>query len=324
MINNEQTPCSQRNSTMIFNKNKNGEAELRELTGNYFASNDFTKVSGEIAAATDEVVNIISQEVYDEIEGYYTAGTGDAAEKELVRKMQRPIALLGTLRMYQKNDVSHEDSGRKIKIDANNEKLPWEWQLDRDDERHLEDYYKAVDVLIRALNASDITLWKNSRTYKMSQLLLIKNGEDFDAYFPIDKSERTYMLLVPFLKEAQLLHVKKAYGITNWPELLNEDIAAETEKHYAACKAAALLAMSLAIRRMQLKVIPAGVIRAYVATSGAMDSAPANSDDIKALSEWMNDDAMTWLDEMKKARDGGVVEYQILPNNSPDNKYCRL
>ncbi|WP_321424863.1 DUF6712 family protein [uncultured Bacteroides sp.] len=309
---------------MIFNKSNNGSQELREVTGNYFANNKFEKVTGEIAAATDELVNIISQEVYSEIEGYYTSNSEDSAKKELVRKVQRPIAIFGTLRMYQKNDVSHEDSGRKIKISADNEKLPWEWQLDRDDAQHLEDYYKAVDVLIRALNVSSIEAWKNSRSYKMSQLLLIKSGEDFDSYFPIEKSERTYMLLVPFIKEAQIQYVKKAYGPLNWEELLQEKVEAETEKHFAACKATALLAMSLAMRRLQVKVIPAGVIRTYVAESGAMNSEPASYEDIKLLSQWMNDDAMTWLDEMKKERDGGVVTYQILPNNDPANKFCRL
>ena len=309
---------------MIFNKSNNGAAELRDVTGNYFANNKFEKVTGEIAAATDELVNIVSQDVYNEIEGYYTGNSEDTLKMELVRKMQRPIAILGTLRMYQKNDLSHEDSGRKIKISSDNEKLPWEWQLDRDNAQHLEDYYKAVDVLIRALNSSSIEAWKNSRSYKMSQLLLIKNGEDFDSYFPIEKSERTYMLLVPFIKEAQIQHVKKAFGVTGWDDLLQEKVESETEKHFAACKAAALMAMSLAIKRLQLKVIPSGVIRAYVAESGAMNSEPASYEDIKLLSQWMNDDAMTWLDEMKKARDGGVVTYQILPNNDPSKKYCRL
>lgn len=305
---------------MIFNKDNNGARELRELTSNYYASNDFAKIIGEINAATDEVSNIISSEVYTLIEGYYK----ENKEADLVRKLQRPIALFATLRLYQKNDLSHEDDGRKFKIDSENEKLPWEWQLDRDDAIHLEDYYKAIDVLICALNAADIKEWKVSRTYKLSQLLLIKNGADFDTYFPIGKSERTYLLLVPFLKEAQILHIKKAYGSVGWDALLAEKVEEETVSHYAACKAAALMAMSMALKRMQLNVIPSGVIRAYVAESGAMESEPAGFEDIRLLAEWMTDDAMTWIDEMKKARDGGGIIPQILPNNDPHNKFCRL
>ena len=38
----------------------------------------------------------------------------------------------------------------------------------------------------------------------------------------------------------------------------------------------------------------------------------------------MNDDAMVWIDEMKKARDGGAVTYNLLPENDKHNKYMRL
>ncbi|RGP03383.1 DUF6712 family protein [Bacteroides ovatus] len=306
---------------MIFNRDNNGSKELRDLTGNYYANNDFDKIITDIELAAEEVSGLIGAELYKKVEEWYREKK-ENGDQELIKKVQRPIALLATLRMYQKNDLSHEDDGRKFKIATDNsEKLPWEWQLDRDDARHMEDYYKAVDALIRYLNTSDVKEWKESRTYKMSQLLLIRSGADFDIYFPIDKSERTFMLLLPFIKEAQLLYVKKAYG-NGWDALLK--LEESNEVHFAACKAVTLLGMSIALRRMQLKIIPAGVIRGYVSASGAMDSDPASIEDIKLLSEWMKDDAMVWIDEMKKARDGGPVTYNLLPENDKHNKYMRL
>lgn len=306
---------------MIFNRDNNGSKELRDLTGNYYANNDFDKIITDIELAAEEVSGLIGAELYKKVEEWYREKK-ENGDQELIKKVQRPIALLATLRMYQKNDLSHEDDGRKFKIATDNsEKLPWEWQLDRDDARHMEDYYKAVDALIRYLNTSDVKEWKESRTYKMSQLLLIRSGVDFDIYFPIDKSERTFMLLLPFIKEAQLLYVKKAYG-NGWDALLK--LEESNEMHFAACKAVTLLGMSIALRRMQLKIIPAGVIRGYVSASGAMDSDPASIEDIKLLSEWMKDDAMVWIDEMKKARDGGPVTYNLLPENDKHNKYMRL
>lgn len=306
---------------MIFNRDNNGSKELRDLTGNYYANNDFDKIITDIELAAEEVSGLIGAELYKKVEEWYREKK-ENGDQELIKKVQRPIALLATLRMYQKNDLSHEDDGRKFKIATDNsEKLPWEWQLDRDDARHMEDYYKAVDALIRYLNTSDVKEWKESRTYKMSQLLLIRSGADFDIYFPIDKSERTFMLLLPFIKEAQLLYVKKAYG-NGWDALLK--LEESNEMHFAACKAVTLLGMSIALRRMQLKIIPAGVIRGYVSASGAMDGDPASIEDIKLLSEWMKDDAMVWIDEMKKARDGGPVTYNLLPENDKHNKYMRL
>lgn len=308
---------------MIFNKDKNGAQELRELTGNYYANNKFDKISGEIELATEELSSLIGDEAMKLAEKYYTEPDKDA-DAELVRKVQRPVAILATLRMYRKNDLSHEDDGRKFKMATDNsEKLPWEWQLDRDDALHLEEYYRAVDILIRYLNKKELKEWTDTSLYKLSQTLIIRNGEAFDGYFPIERSERMYLMLVPFIREAQMLTVKRAYG-SEWEELLKEKESSETDAHFAACKAVALLAMSMALRRLSLSAIPGGVIRKFMTENGMGESEPASLKDVERVAGWMADDAATWVNEMKLARDGGPVHYELLPKNDRRNKYCRL
>lgn len=308
---------------MIFNKDKNGAQELRELTGNYYANNKFDKISGEIELATEELSSLIGDEAMKLAEKYYTEPDKDA-DAELVRKVQRPVAILATLRMYRKNDLSHEDDGRKFKMATDNsEKLPWEWQLDRDDALHLEEYYRAVDILIRYLNKKELKEWTDTALYKLSQTLIIRNGEAFDGYFPIERSERMYLMLVPFIREAQMLTVKRAYG-SEWEELLKEKESSETDAHFAACKAVALLAMSMALRRLSLSAIPNGVIRKFMTENGMGKSEPASLKDVERVAGWMADDAATWVNEMKLARDGGPVHYELLPKNDRRNKYCRL
>lgn len=308
---------------MIFNKDKNGAQELRELTGNYYANNKFDKISGEIELATEELSSLIGDEAMKLAEKYYTEPDKDA-DAELVRKVQRPVAILATLRMYRKNDLSHEDDGRKFKMATDNsEKLPWEWQLDRDDALHLEEYYRAVDILIRYLNKKELKEWTDTSLYKLSQTLIIRNGEAFDGYFPIERSERMYLMLVPFIREAQMLTVKRAYG-SEWEELLKEKEPSETDAHFAACKAVALLAMSMALRRLSLSAIPNGVIRKFMTENGMGESEPASLKDVERVAGWMADDAATWVNEMKLARDGGPVHYELLPKNDRRNKYCRL
>lgn len=308
---------------MIFNKDKNGAQELRELTGNYYANNKFDKISDEIELATEELSSLIGDEAMKLAEKYYTEPDKDA-DAELVRKVQRPVAILATLRMYRKNDLSHEDDGRKFKMATDNsEKLPWEWQLDRDDALHLEEYYRAVDILIRYLNKKELKEWTDTALYKLSQTLIIRNGEAFDGYFPIERSERMYLMLVPFIREAQMLTVKRAYG-SEWEELLKEKEPSETDAHFAACKAVALLAMSMALRRLSLSAIPNGVIRKFMTENGMGKSEPASLKDVERVAGWMADDAATWVNEMKLARDGGPVHYELLPKNDRRNKYCRL
>lgn len=308
---------------MIFDKQKNGAKELRCITGNYYANNDFNKIVGEIDRATDELAALVGNGVISLAERYYQQDD-DESDTELVKKVQRPIAILATLRMYQKNDLSHEDDGRKFKISTDNgEKLPWEWQLDRDDALHLEEYYRDVDALIRYLNAKSLKEWTDTDVCKLSQQLIIRSGSEFDLYFPIDKSERIFLMLVPFIREAQRLTVKRAYG-TGWDSLLEEKEIPASDARYAACMATALLAMSTALRRLPLRVFPYGVVCGYMAKNGMGDSRPADLEDVVRVAEWMADDARTWIDEMKRARDGEHREYELLPSNNKNNKFCNL
>lgn len=105
-----------KNDVMIFNKDGQGAKELRELTANYYANNDFTKVIGEIELATEELAQLVGSKVIELAESYYLNPEKEGTDTGIVRKVQRPIALLATLRLYQKNDLSHEDDGRKFKV----------------------------------------------------------------------------------------------------------------------------------------------------------------------------------------------------------------
>lgn len=290
--------------------------QLRALTGNYYANNDFTKIQGDIEQATEELAMLVGEAVISQAE--------QAEEGDTLRlKVQRPVAILATLRLYRKNDLSHEDDGRKFKVSTDGtDKLPWEWQLDRDDAMHLEEYYRAVDALIRYLNKTGLKEWTESDTYLQAQKLIIRSGRELDRYFPAEGSERLYLLLVPFIREVQARTVSRAYG-EKWAELLKEE-GEESEAHYAASMAVCLLAMSTALRRLPLRLFPMGVVQGYLAENGMKSSRAPSMDDVARTAAWMAGDGERWLDEMKRARDGSTPDYELLPRNHPHNKYCRL
>ena len=291
--------------------------QLRALTGNYYANNDFTKVEGDIEQATEELERLVG-------EGVIALAEKADDSDPLRRLVQRPIAILATLRMYQKNDLSHEDDGRKFKVSTDGgDKLPWEWQLDRDDALQIEAYYRAVDSLIVYLNKTKPEEWTGTGLYRATRQLIVRSGAQFDLYYPINRSERTFLLLVPFIREAQLMTVADAYG-TGWQKLLDEEGGTESPAHYAAAMATCLLAMSTALCRLPLKLLPCGVVRGYLAESGMRESQPASLDDVRRAADWMRADAARWIDKMKRARDGSEPDYELLPENHPRNKYCRL
>ena len=240
----------------------------------------------------------------------------------MVQLVQRPIALLATLHYFQRNDVSHEDSGRKVKLSSDGtDKIPWEWQLDRDDSIHLQAYYSAVERLIRWLNESKDADWQKSDAYRHAAGLLIRSGREFDSYFPISQSERMYILLLPFLREVQIATVAPSYG-EGFETLLE---SAPSDVRYAASKALALLTMSVALRRMPLQLIPYSVVQGFNAANGMADSQPASLDDTQRMAAMLEADAADWLERMRQLRDGTSGEdIPLLPSNSKTNKYFRV
>ena len=317
---------------MIFNRNNNGAEELRDLTGNYYANNEFNKIKSDIKVATYHLCKIVGDAVYARALQAYTnqeaSGTDEgqiADVAKFVELVQRPIAIMATLQMYRKNDVSHEDSGRKVVVASDGtDKIPWEWQLDRDDAIHMEEYYQAVEQLIDYLNKTQLKEWMESEPKRLADTLLIRSGREFDKYFPIQSSERMYLLLVGFIREAQIRYIRPAYGADKWDALLKDRSTPENEVRFAACKATALLSMSFAILRMPLQLIPGGVVRNYMSENGMRESLPASIDDVKRLASWLQQDATDWIAQMKDLRDGHVGDISLLPENDRRNKFCLL
>ena len=282
--------------------------------------------------ATYHLCKIVGDAVYTRALQAYTnqeaSGTDEgqiADVAKFVELVQRPIAIMATLQMYRKNDVSHEDSGRKVVVASDGtDKIPWEWQLDRDDAIHMEEYYQAVEQLIDYLNKTQLKEWMESEPKRLADTLLIRSGREFDKYFPIQSSERMYLLLVGFIREVQIRHIRPAYGADKWDALLKERSTPESEVRFAACKATALLSMSLALLRMPLQLIPGGVVRNYMSENGMRESLPASVDDVNRLASWLQQDAMDWIVQMKDLRDGHVGDISLLPENDRRNKFCLL
>lgn len=312
---------------MLFNKNENGSQELHDLTGSYYANNNFSRVAGDVQLAMEDVSRIVGDAVMKKVEEAYSAETpGEGTYSSLVPFVQLPVAILATLSMYQKNDISHENDGRKVKISTESEKLPWEWQLKRDDEIQLNMYYKAVDRLIRKLDQENPNEWKDGEQKKTANSLFIRSADEFEVCFPIDRSGRMYMLLLPFLREIQRRIIKPALGSDFAILLAQSDLTAKQKELVEYVRPPmALFAMALAVRRLPLGLIPSGVIRNYVSSSETMSaSQPATLGEVKALASWMEEDARQLLDEMKRFRTEPTEEVTLLPENSVDNKFFRV
>ena len=163
--------------------------QLRSLTGSYYANNDFSKISSIVTAVEKELLQLLGMQSFNSL------GT------DAKTAAQQAVAYMATMRFYRLNDISHEDVGRKVKIDKENEARPFEWQLARDDRAHLEEYYRALDRLVDSLQ--DDNTFKQSKIYQRMQLLIVKDADIMNYLTGIDHSPWLYIRLIPFLAESQ-------------------------------------------------------------------------------------------------------------------------
>lgn len=305
---------------MLFNKDNKGAAELRAITGSYYANNDFKKIAPEINFAIDDVAKVVGRAVVEKAETDYAAGT----ENDLIRYVQAPVAFLATFNMYRKNGISHEDGGRKVKISETGEKMPWEWMIDRDDAAHLEAYYQNVDRLIDYLNRSNNTEWTASDQYKNLQSQIMKSATLFNDYFPIDNSSRFFILISPFVREAERTYIKPALG-DDYDAFRSGSLSDDQKALLPYVLAPIpLFALAIALRRMAYSIIPAGVMKRVISSSQTANAGETPTlAELKRGAKWLEMDAEKLLNLMKIER-RGVGVTQVIPNNKTTNKFFRV
>ena len=314
---------------MIFNKNKDGAAELQRLIGTYFRSNDFSVIESEIKSAAGAVRRQIGPEVFDRAEKYYNStdfGTqNDTLDLQLLKAIQAPVALLAMVRFYQQNTLSHEDGGRKVKINEGSEKMPWQWQYDRDDDALLDKYYRALDDLYVFLEEKSVTEWQNSPLRKKLAACFIKDLDTFQEVFPLEDSHRMFYILVPFMLEVQDRIIRPIVGDTEYEKMKTAPVPAELAEQFADAKRCIpLYAIITAVKRMSIKVLPTMIVRRFSASfqgsrGGDMDDAAT-----RALLQSVGSEAIAAKTELQKAvtqRRQPVRETDLVPQNSRDKKY---
>ena len=354
----------------------NSSEELRNLTGSYYANNDFEKIEAILMAVEDEVATIIGRDVMaslateskgeeatvrlettdgetlkvanreftldsdgtlrlsNDYSAYGIIGRLDGdvlhlSNSRAVTSCRQAIAYMATMRFYRLNDISHENAGRKVKIDKENEARPFEWQLARDDRAHLEEYYRALDRLMEALR-EDPRYWLTA-AYKRQSGLIVRDADSLAYLIGTDPSPWLYQRLIPYLDESQR-YVAKAYGRVEGKVNSGKFAAAildeDEELQHAAQMAVALGAIALMGRRTSLQTLPYGLMKLFESDGGGNRREQAALDRLDSYLKHLSGQQHYWLNEMKQLRDEAAGEDQPthlqMPENDPHDKFMRL
>lgn len=316
---------------MLFNKENKGPAELQELLGNYYQTNRYSVIATEIELAESDVRQLIGKALFSRAETHYKSDafhpSGDDLDSRLVRAIRLPIAALAVYRFYQQNTVGHEDEGRKVKLDKDNESIPWKWQIEQDNQAMLDRYHRLLDAMYRFFEENAVKEWEEAPIFVRMKGSLVHSLTEFQEVFPIEDSYYLFFLLVPFMIECQERMLVRVIGPDNFKKLL----AGETEQDdlgeiaAAAKKCIPLFAIQTAVRRMSVRILPDAIVRRF--STSFQGGKAEDSTDIattRYLLQTLEEEATNALTELQKAvtkRRNVANEYDPIPISNPKDKF---
>ncbi len=258
---------------MLFNKNNEGTAELRKRISFLYANLKFENIYTDVELAEESLKEVIGSEVFTKAQVHYDSASynpeGTDVLDRLVQHIQLPIAYFAGFEYIKTADVSHESTGRKVKIDAENEKIPFEWMLDRDNAAILNKAHKTTDRLILFLEKNEeATDWKDSEAQKTARSLFVNTAKQFDGIYPIDESRRFFLKVLPFMKSTEkkdLLPILGERFDYLKAKITANDLTADDKVLLEYVNDALVLkTMTKATRRFSISVIPEGVFQNYI------------------------------------------------------------
>lgn len=295
--------------------------ELRKHIGFLYATAEFQSLKSDLLLATEDLISVVGEEIYLRTLQAYESEFPGKRDEEMISLFQYPIAMLGYLSYVQNADVSHEDSGRKVKIDKDSESMPWEWQVVRDNEAIRNKGNRGIDRLIAFLdkNIGELPEWRDSEQRKDINSLFVKSAKEFNDIVPIDSSRVFYLRVLPYIRKEDR-EIQSFLGNTGYEEIKaamrTDTVTEEQLEIIGLCREIIpLRVMATAVRRLAVQVLPESVVMRFDADRNTMKaSTPVSSEMIAAIER-------SYLAEADQA----VVRLQqFLTKLNPDTMdYCR-
>lgn len=297
----------------LFNIIRDGSAELEELTGQWYASSPYKLISTEVDFAVRDLRERVGDAVVSAAERAYETGDND----ELVMAVRLPVACLALMRYMALATLSHEATGRKVKMD-DNEKIPFEWMVDRDDRAMRERYYRALDALYGYLEAGKAPEWLE--TGRKAGPCVVRDMAEFETVYPIEGSHYVYHMLRDLVLEAQDSELAPFLGDA-WPSVL--DGTASPRVMSLSRKVAVLSAVAMAGERWSLEVFPLTIARRFAPTyQGNRAGDKATTDEIDWYVGKLKAQKAAALTELREVLSPGTLAGTgLLPENDRRKKY---
>lgn len=306
---------------MLFNRDGNGSVELQQITGIFSASTDYSVISSEIDDATRKVAELVGKDVVKKAEDYYY--NGELETNQLVSAVRQAVAILAVFRYSKNNLISHGDTGAKIVVDQN-EKIPFEWMVDRDQQAQLERWYRTMDALYKVLEDTEDPSWMDSEIRNVYKGSIVRSLMEFERVYPVDGSYYVYYMLQNLVIEAQP-KIRRMIGQKVWDEMVGDDPGETQKALLPLCRRYAILsALITTVRRWNLEVFPIAIARRFAPTyQGNRSSQVALKEEMDAFVEGIEGQLEGIREEIaEELQEGNPASgFDLMPKGDRRNKY---
>ena len=261
---------------------------FKDLLGFVDANFRFENIISDIITASNDVQDLIGNEVYKYIADY----SGDEPEEDfedvnymILRTTRLAIAVYAYRLYAPHNDLSHTNGGRKMRNEEH-EKAAFQWMIDADDKALEKKYYRTLEQLLRLLDdskpenynelsdenkkATIFYKWTNSEAYDQVKKLFISTVKEFDNFYPIN-SRLLLIRFAPGISECERREILPRVGKTLF-DLMKEVYKKKSEQEIPnkeslfnlVQEAIASYALAWAIPRFNVNFFPEGILQAYI------------------------------------------------------------
>ena len=303
---------------MLFNKNGHGSEELHDLSGTFDAGTPYKAIAADVDAAARQLAGIVGPAVVQRASELYAMNVPSEQDSEYLDMVRRPIALLAIANYSKSTIVSHGKTGRRMVV-GDNEKIPFEWMIDRDDREMRERYHRFMDALFSYLSDGDFPEWTDSSAFRRSRSCLVASLAQMEDVYPVNNSQYTYFTLLPLLLEKQkvLSALVGPDGFARIQEDSDGSLAATARKFIV------LKALVAALKRWSIAVFPTEVARQFAPSyQGNRENRTATTEEIEWTISKLEDEIADAQADLLTELSGNPYEgFPLIPNNDPKNKY---
>lgn len=164
-------------------------------------------------AQAKHIVTAIGKEIVDELTAVYDAGTGTAIQKQLIAKIQKPLAAFAYLDDIGIIHATINDRGVS-RISTAEMPAAYRWEFEEVKATLEDKALTGMEQLLEFLeeNSSDFPTWANSKSYKDYFKFLISSGWEFTTLYNLHQPLRIFQALRPILQLVEDMYITPVTG----------------------------------------------------------------------------------------------------------------